>query len=271
MKIYLPREEQDRFLVETVRPLVKDVLDSGAFRYFFFIRYGDPKPHIRLRFFGSSESVLGRPRVRVQTVLQEAVKKFSSGSLVTGRYRPERKRYGGRIGVRLAERLFMQSSLAVLEFLAYRHVQEKKVSRFEFAFVSGEALVSAMGLDAKSKRHAFIRERASDQARAEFEKFSRVFAPVVSRAIAAPGKYWRQTHVLQKSVNDFSEGIAHLFRDRRGLAKLLSHPLPKLAVSYLHMHYNRLGIVPSEEKLIRSVRDHYVQTDIGRSKKSRKT
>ncbi len=113
-KLYTGTATADQVLREVVRPLTEAPQRSGAVDRWFFIRYGDPDWHLRLRFHGDPK----RPRLEVLHALEAAVVPL----LADGRlwrvqldtYEREVERYGGGEGVRLAERLFHADSEAVL-------------------------------------------------------------------------------------------------------------------------------------------------------------
>ncbi len=52
-KLYTGTATADQILRDVIAPLVAEVLGSGAAERWFFIRYGDPDWHVRLRFHGT--------------------------------------------------------------------------------------------------------------------------------------------------------------------------------------------------------------------------
>ena len=52
VKVYCERQDEDALLSGPVRGLTQAVLGSGKADRFFFIRYSDPDPHLRIRFYG---------------------------------------------------------------------------------------------------------------------------------------------------------------------------------------------------------------------------
>src|SRR5262249_22589613 len=68
-KLYTGTATADRVLSEVVRPVVGAALQSGAADGWFFLRYGDPDWHLRLRFHGAPE----RLHAEVLPALQAAV------------------------------------------------------------------------------------------------------------------------------------------------------------------------------------------------------
>ena len=65
-KLYGGASAADRVLREIVAPLVEKTLDSGAADRWFFIRYGDPDRHLRLRLHGEPARLLGEVTPRAE-------------------------------------------------------------------------------------------------------------------------------------------------------------------------------------------------------------
>ncbi|MGH7202895.1 MAG: thiopeptide-type bacteriocin biosynthesis protein [Candidatus Levyibacteriota bacterium] len=100
----------DKLLIEEVLPFVRSVLAKNLTSQFFFIRYSDHRgPHIRLRFKTEKEYIRTQLKPSVLTT-------FPSSMFV--KYLPERERYGGKIGVEIAEQVFDASSTAVLAVMS---------------------------------------------------------------------------------------------------------------------------------------------------------
>ncbi len=107
----------DRVLVELVAPLRAWALEEHIVDHWFFIRYGDPEWHLRLRFHGDPE--------RLVRQLLPALTERSEPWIADGRirrlrfdtYRPELGRYGGPEALPLMEKLFWADSEAALGWL----------------------------------------------------------------------------------------------------------------------------------------------------------
>ncbi len=131
-------EPWEPLLMNCIKPLVRAVLDEGQAEQYFFIRYWERGPHIRLRFKGDragmEETVrpkldecfhkyfAGNPSRRDDpdwaATLPEEQKWFPDNSLQYIEYEPEVSRYGGPVGMDISERQFQISSgtvLAVME------------------------------------------------------------------------------------------------------------------------------------------------------------
>ncbi|HIP72805.1 MAG TPA: hypothetical protein EYH05_15605 [Anaerolineae bacterium] len=126
------------FLVEGIKPFVESVLYEGIAEQFFFIRYGERGPHIRLRLKGESGTIEQTLKPRLKTYfldyfvtnpthrvepssVNDLPKKqmwFPNDSIQFIKYKPEVTRYGGPKGLLISEKQFEASSRAVLSILA---------------------------------------------------------------------------------------------------------------------------------------------------------
>ena len=130
----------DRFLVEVVKPFVAECEEAGWVDGFFFIRFADRLPHVRLRLRGSRPVLLQHARPRLEervrdyfdryplqdrSALWPATQRYQNGPefFVNGTihevpYEQEIGRFGGPVGMALAEDLFEHSSRVALDWLA---------------------------------------------------------------------------------------------------------------------------------------------------------
>lgn len=166
--IYTPAT--DRVVLDVVAPFVRRCRQEGWIDGWFFIRYSEHGPHVRLRLRGRPE-VLEReaaPALHAHLAalhpgVAEGLPSFPEGTWpadpagadaeprVTHRariaYEPETERYGGPDGVRLAERFFEVSSDAAVALL-------ERTSRTERSSRLGKGLLSMVVL-----AHVFLGER----------------------------------------------------------------------------------------------------------------
>jgi thiopeptide-type bacteriocin biosynthesis protein len=127
-----------------VGPLVAELRERGALDGWFFIRYRDPDPHLRVRF-------RGLPGDLIPDVL-DATNRAAAAALADGRlyriafdtYEREIERYGGLEGVELMERVAEADSDAVISILAGR-VRASDRRRLAAAGLAG--LYASSGLD----------------------------------------------------------------------------------------------------------------------------
>jgi len=93
-KIYCGKRTADAILIDVVKPLTEELLQQNLIDYWFFIRYTDPKPHLRVRFHCDDISKIGS----VINIVKYAINPFLKNGLVwtlqTDTYNRELERYG---------------------------------------------------------------------------------------------------------------------------------------------------------------------------------
>ncbi|MEM9674383.1 MAG: thiopeptide-type bacteriocin biosynthesis protein [Bacteroidota bacterium] len=131
-------EPWETFLTEAVLPFANQMREEQLAGQFFFIRYWENGPHIRLRFHGESsllERVVKykllshfrsyfqqhpsqRPEPAWLAQLPEDQVWYPNNSVQFIPYEPEVDRYGGARGITVAEQLFFSSSQVILDAIA---------------------------------------------------------------------------------------------------------------------------------------------------------
>jgi hypothetical protein len=131
---YLYRAEPwEAFLNEAVAPFVREIMSKKLADRYFFIRYWEHGPHIRLRFFGDEATLENTVKPMLIAHFESYFQKNPStrndqlppdmegqyflhknDSVVFTEYEPETERYGGTHAIAIAEEHFEQCSDAVL-------------------------------------------------------------------------------------------------------------------------------------------------------------
>jgi thiopeptide-type bacteriocin biosynthesis protein len=277
----------DAVLLEAVEPFVRACESRGWIDRWFFIRYGERGPHVRLRLHGV-RAVLERdvaPALRDHLaglfpgVAEGFPEQPSPGPgsgvshVATVPYEPETDRYGGPEGVLLAEEFFGLSSEAALDLLRGTRRDERS-SRL------GKALLAMVVLV-----HVFrgSREGAGEFARGYGTGYLRALVPdeerrgVLTRAFG--GGFEQQADTLTAYVEeawhrlDSGDALSDaLDRYRAGLEEVRGRfgalldagrlsasgsvvtewerAVAAIVSSYVHMMNNRLGVTIQEESYL---------------------
>ena len=69
-KVYCGSSTADVLLREAISPLVRQAMEAGEAKRWFFIRYGDPEWHLRLRFQGDPALLAGKVLPRLYAALE---------------------------------------------------------------------------------------------------------------------------------------------------------------------------------------------------------
>jgi thiopeptide-type bacteriocin biosynthesis protein len=143
-----------RVLLHVVEPLVTECGARGLARRYFFVLGFDGAVHVRLRLLHDRAAGAYLRRLverRAQSLSRE---RSASPRVRYVPYEPETQRYGGQVGLRIAERHFEHSSRAVLTAL-------KRTQSMDYEAASGLALQMHIGFAAgwgleRSEAQAFF-------------------------------------------------------------------------------------------------------------------
>ena len=238
-RLYTGSATADALLRDLVAPVVKD---AGQW---FFIRYGDPDWHLRLRIRGDATAILPR--------LHEAAQRESQrgrlSKLELGTYEREQERYGGEEGVELCERVFHADSEAALELVALTAGDAGADLRWRVALAGIDRIMDDL-LDDAGAQHETIRRLRDAMARehradptlkkavgAKFRDERAALAPLL-RGGDHDGVLAPALAILERRSEAIAEPIAGL----RALAAdgRLEVTLPQLASDLAHMQTNRI-------------------------------
>lgn len=250
-KLYASASNADRLLGEVVGPLARQALESGAADRWFFIRYGDPQWHLRVRFRGDKARLVNE----VLPVLREsAATLLSEGSLwkvQLDTYEPEVERYGGIEGIALAEEIFQVDSETVLEILdQLEEGDEGTDERWRLAIAGIDRLLGDFGFEPEARRPLveatrlkFEKELSADagvrrQLGDRFRRESKALEPLLDRSRDDESSLAPGLAVLRSRSERLAPLVEELrIRERAGRFSL---PLVEIVPSFLHMHVNRI-------------------------------
>jgi thiopeptide-type bacteriocin biosynthesis protein len=247
-KLYCGPATADRVLGETLGPFGSAVVGDGISDGWFFIRYGDPDWHVRLRFFGDGDVLVRELLPRLAAVTQPLVERGLVWRHQLDTYDREIERYGGLDGTRLAEQIFCADSDAVIALLTLPQVADDPDARWRLALLGIDRLLDDLGLDLAAK-HALMSEARARLVRLLGAK------PTLERTLGARYRGERlglealltadESHPLATGLEVLagrSQRIRPLAAElaRLGRAGALSVNRSELAGSYVHMFANRL-------------------------------
>lgn len=241
-KLYTGTASADQVLREVVVPLIKEAIASNWIDRWFFIRYGDPDWHLRLRCRGSPErlrtELIPRLEAAVETLLADGrVWRFQFDT-----YEREVERYGGPEGIELAEKLFHADSDAVVGILELLSGDEGADARWRLALRGMDMLLEDLGL-APDARLGVVKQMR--------ESYGQEFRVDGSFERQLGAKYRKERRELESLPSELAPGLAILKERSSRIAPIasalkeleaegrLTVPIAVLASSYLHMHANR--------------------------------
>jgi thiopeptide-type bacteriocin biosynthesis protein len=249
-KLYTGASTADSVLRDVVAPVVRRSLSSGAADRWFFLRYGDPHWHLRLRLRGDPRRLHHEVLPALAAAVGAGVPAEKVWRFQLDTYEREIERYGGPDGIELAEAIFCADSEAVLALITTPQLSQDLDVRWRLALCGVDRLLNDFGLHLTGKlqlvqrlREAYGREFqiAAECERQLSVKYRDVRRAVESLVAAAgePGQVGLPgLDIFRQRSATIAPYIAELkHRERAGR---LSQALYQLAASCVHMHTNRL-------------------------------
>lgn len=129
-KIYTGIKTADIVLNESILPLTDWLLEKKYIKKWFFIRYNDPKPHVRIRFELITIDQYNIVLSQINHFLEKYITSGEISNLVFDTYNREIERYGEQT-IEEAEFLFYKNSRLVLqEYLDFDDEEKIIISVF---------------------------------------------------------------------------------------------------------------------------------------------
>ena len=249
-KIYTGTATADRVLREELAPLAAEALAAGAARSWFFLRYGDPAWHLRVRFRGDPEALLDGVLPALHRLFGRLLDAGTAWKLQLDTYEREVERYGGDEGIALAEELFCHDTRAVVAMLDSCAGDAGAELRWRLILLGMDRLLDDFGLDLGARLRLAERSRDGFAARYRYDALRDPLAdrlrrerPWLLRVLADPAEAPEECRPGLAELDRRSRSLAGVVaelreRERRGR---LRPPLATIVPSYVHMFVNRLS------------------------------
>ncbi|EPM73065.1 lanthionine biosynthesis protein LanB [Pseudomonas syringae pv. theae ICMP 3923] len=139
----------NKLLTSYLFPAIDQAQLEGYVSEWFFIRYDEDCPHLRIRLKGDTEFLLNSWIPELINNRPPFLSRQLIFSLET--YVPEYYRYGGVAGVRFAQTLFFLDSQMIAKFLNYHSFAESNIEGIDFILASLDRLLSSLALTLDQK------------------------------------------------------------------------------------------------------------------------
>jgi len=271
LKLYSGTATADGTLREVVAPVAREALAKGLADRWFFIRYGDPDWHLRVRFHGEPKVLHDEVLPRLETAAAPLLADGRLWKIQLDTYQREVFRYGGPEGIEVAEHLFWADSEAVLGIVLLIEGDEGADARWRLAVAGVDRLLTVLGLDLEAKlrvslrlREAYTREfkaslplkkQIGDRHRKERKALEELLAAAPDgdhplapglqaleggARLAAPAAEELQKRAeqgrLTTGIEDIAPGLAHMHVNRLIRSEGRAHEL--VLYEFLFRYYN---------------------------------
>ncbi|MCT3949246.1 thiopeptide-type bacteriocin biosynthesis protein [Elizabethkingia anophelis] len=250
LKIYTGIKTADIILEEVINPVTISLLDDKIISYWFFIRYHDPEPHLRIRLYINDLQNYYNTLNKLTIALEKHIDSEEISNIVNDTYIRELERYG-EATISYAETLFHYSSLLSLNFLWAN--DEEKIMVILFYI---DQLLSQIGLSINQKlewikdyNESFKEEfNANKSLNQQLDKKYRAFYPKFQDfLLSSESKEFRDVILENLHLsNDALENICNSY-DKEANPRTLQF----FFQSIFHMAINRLFI--SQQRLFEMI------------------
>ncbi|WP_320019173.1 thiopeptide-type bacteriocin biosynthesis protein [Labilibaculum manganireducens] len=248
-KIYCGYKTSDKILVEVIKFVSDDMLEKEIIEKWFFIRYGDPENHLRVRFLLTKPDYI----YTLIKLMNENLQRFVSSGLVWNvmidTYKREIERYGINT-IHLSESLFFNDSVLSLNILSMIEGDSGEIIRWGIGLRSIDEFINDFNysLEEKFKLLSYMRD-----------SFVKEFNVEHNLRTQLSDKYRKNKLFIENMLNCERENSNELyslfdllkyrsFMNKSIIEEILKikndnkleKPLNELMWSYLHMLNNRL-------------------------------
>lgn len=253
-KLYAAPQQHDEIIAGPLRTIVQALQAEGMIDRWFFIRYSDPEPHLRLRFHARQEKDI---QPMLATILQWSRQQVEVGLLrryMLDTYEREVERYGGPTTIDLFEQIFTIDSTITSNIISARVTNRLSLDEVAIAVFTLDYFFAALGRDFQQRllwtQNNSEKYTSSKEFRPQRNLYCDLLAPWENQIEVETAT---QREYLLELVKPQEEPLGKLADQFRKCAEQEALWMPEETIlgSLAHMHINRLlGINPPRERQI---------------------
>lgn len=257
-KLYVAPALEDDVLAGPARELIASIMSLGLADQWFFVRYSDPEPHVRIRFHGAPHRLIHELLPLLTDWTNALIDQGSVRRFALDTYEQETERFGGPGGMQAAEALFAADSQAVLDLLKMTcagtplGLEAGPSGRWLLAVLTVDALLHGCGLDGVT-RLEWCREQVRSRHDASHEY--RLWKASLRRLLADSQAYdslpsGPEFAAILDRLRDAGAAFGRTIKELE-MASRLTRPSADIYQSVVHLHLNRfLGRDRAEENRV---------------------
>jgi len=246
-KIYTGIKVADVILEEAIEPLLKILSEKKLIEKWFFIRYHDPKPHLRIRFQIKDNAHYGETLLLVKESIKNYIDSGEVAGFVQDIYKREIERYGEKT-IEEAEFLFCKSSDFIIKQCLNLEDEEKIIAALFYmdTFLDRLHLCVEEKLSwVKESNEAFKMEfNADKKLNSQLDKKYRIFKPEYEEFLRSDD-FIDFKNLIRQNIED------SFFELQNFPSKTEAHKIQHIVQSVFHMHINRMFI--SQQRLFEMI------------------
>lgn len=257
IKLYGNSKRVEEFLGFQLLEFCNKLKEDGIIEKFFFLRYGDPERHIRLRL------KCNKVDERVMVILNNWFNNLRDEGLLTrvvfDTYYKEIERYGGERLIELAEDVFAADSLLVLKLINLKRSGKLDLDTNLIAISNIINILDNLGIDYDTQRLLFENRFDRNSNRDLFKKNRKIFIDAANsynkceklRNIEGGEVVYNLFKIRSEALHEYSKKLREVEKQEG-----LSNSKVNILFSLTHMFCNRFIGENSIEELIMNLIRH---------------
>ncbi len=241
-KLYCGARTADMLLADVIYPLVQKLKKRQLISQWFFIRYTDPDPHIRLRFKLIEEANTSEVILQVKDTLKPYLKELLLWNIQTDTYVRELERYGTNT-MELSEILFYHNSELIVKAI---EIIEDEELYFLFILKTITSFISQFNMDMEEELNFYQNNAKAFKEEFGVKKMTKLGLDKKYRAMRDKLQYFLENNhpdygTLWELLDEHIKAIQPAIQSILTLSKKqqLEMSLESLLGSYVHMLVNR--------------------------------
>lgn len=157
-KIYCGNYSADSILVETINTILVELQNKKLIDYWFFVRYEDPKNHLRLRFHLSKIEAIQEVILIILPYFSKLIQEDVAYEINVGTYKREIERYGSYSIVE-SEKMFYYQSQKILKVITETPASNDEIVRIFVGLKNIDDLLGYFKISV-AERQRYVQERS---------------------------------------------------------------------------------------------------------------
>lgn len=242
-KLYGADNRVDELIAQWILPFSENVIQQGIADNWFYIRYLDPEPHIRLRFHGDAKCMAALLLPRASDWANILIKHGLIQRIIVDTYEREIERYGGPKLISTAEKVFGVDSITSGQLLNLIRLKQVDCSKEVLSAISITILMTQFGWGFEKQLNWLEDVVDKHENSQEFRQIKRQLL-----GWAGPSGSWdglrsaRNGDLILEAVDKRQRLLQHMgveIGEVSAIGELWNTP-EMIVGSLIHMHCNRL-------------------------------
>jgi thiopeptide-type bacteriocin biosynthesis protein len=251
-KWYAAYQQHDALIAGPIRTIAQELWQQEKIDRWFFLRYADPEPHLRLRFHSKQDETTPSLLTFLLQWSQHLAQEGTIRTYCLDTYEREVERYGGPAAIDLIEQIFSIDSLMVCNSIFALDTQQLVLDPIALAIFTLDHFFDLWGLKPEQRLQWLLRYTEKYALKEQFRPLRKWYSELLDPIEQQNGIASQRTSLL--AILELDTALLHnlaLELEQLATSGELWTPLEAIWRSLAHMHCNRLlGASHQQERQI---------------------